>query len=196
MNYFCHAILSDQTPIGLAGTIGGDAIKGKVALEILQSHLKLAVREHRHVDELSRDIKFHDWIRDRLPKSLDKFTGIYTDLVFDHVLYKFSNQLLTKTTTAYADEVEEKIQSIEDELPPSLIRELEPIRKYRLILGCEKEENLRSILRGITRRFKRYKPEVSLEHGLDFFQDELKEADEIVWKDFEYLKKGTESFRL
>lgn len=85
MNFLAHIVLSGERPLHLVGNYAGDFIKGR-ALDAYPHQMQLGARAHRAIDSFT---DAHGLVRqcsDVFRPVAGRYSGIITDVVFDHFL--------------------------------------------------------------------------------------------------------------
>ncbi len=85
MNYLAHLYLADDTGTSPAGSVLGDAVKGRLRGDYPPA-LELGIRLHRRIDSFT---DAHPVVRDacaRFEAPYRRYAGILLDIYFDHLL--------------------------------------------------------------------------------------------------------------
>lgn len=87
MNFLAHCFLSQATPFSLYGNLLGDFIAG-ADLDSLPQEVLLGLKNHKLVDKFTDAHPAITPLKQLMSKDRRRFTGIISDVVFDHFLIK------------------------------------------------------------------------------------------------------------
>lgn len=194
MNFLAHAFLSNQTPEGFAGTIGGDSVKGRMVLETLSQPYRWAVLEHRHVDSISASLKTTRAVSSLLSEKEKRWSGVLTDIYFDHLLAQNFGRYMEDSVDQYCSLITSTLQNSQSEIPELLLRKLEPILKYQLISACQSIEGVEEVLYRISKRFKRI-PDLSLQKHVTILHENHHLLNECFLEDLEFVQLDLSEWR-
>ena len=82
MNYLAHFHLAGNEPAMISGALLGDFVKGPLR-GTYSSELERGIRLHRRIDAFSDTDSKLSHFRHQLPKHLQRYSSIITDVVFD-----------------------------------------------------------------------------------------------------------------
>ena len=85
MNYLAHLYFSDHTPDGLAGSLLGDFVSGRLAGNFSET-IENEIRRHRQIDVFTDTHRVVKRSKARVSAKLTRYSGILIDVFYDHFL--------------------------------------------------------------------------------------------------------------
>lgn len=85
MNFLAHIVLSGNRPLHLVGNYAGDFIKGR-SMDAYPHQMQMGARAHRAIDSYTDAHPLVRQCADVFRPAAGRYSGIITDVVFDHFL--------------------------------------------------------------------------------------------------------------
>jgi len=120
MNYLAHLLLADETPESRIGNLAPDFARPP-ELNQLPPEVQPGIQRHRKVDALTDAHPAFARSKQRLFPEHGRFSGILTDLVYDHVLSLQWERYSTQPREVFIAECYAQFASHEHYMPPSMV---------------------------------------------------------------------------
>ncbi|MDO9510712.1 MAG: acyl carrier protein phosphodiesterase [Bacteroidales bacterium] len=164
MNFLAHLVLSPPEKEIILGNFIADAVKGST-INTFSSCIQEGIQLHRKIDTYTDQHHAHRHSRIILQPRFAKFSGVITDIFFDHYLAKdwirFSSENLETYTLRHYEIIEEYW-----EILPPITRKIFPFMKGdNWLLNYSSIDFLKRVFEGMSRR-TRFKSE--MEYATDF----------------------------
>ena len=150
MNILAHLYLSNEIDLVMLGNYMGDFVKGKQYLNY-PAEVQKGILLHRQIDVFTDNHPLHKKSRDHFRSAYGLYTGIVTDIVYDHYLainwYRYHSSPLTD----YAENVYRFINQ-HGEILPDQLKNLTPymINNNWLVLYSQ-ISGIERVLNGMSR---------------------------------------------
>lgn len=151
MNFLAHAFLSGNDPDVLFGNFVADSIKGNM-IERYSDKVRQGVVIHRAIDNFT---DHHPVVRksiERLQPSFRKYSGVVTDIYFDHFLAKYWNDYSDQDLAAFASRVYKLLIMRYALLPPRSKRILPWMIAQNWLVGYANLNDLQRVFYVMSRR--------------------------------------------
>lgn len=151
MNFLAHAFLSGNDPDILFGNFVADSIKGSM-IERYTPEVKQGVILHRAIDDFT---DHHPVVRksiERLQPAFRKYSGVVTDIYFDHFLAKYWSEYTDQDLSAFATRVYKLLIVRYASLPPRSKRILPWMIAQNWLVGYANLNDLQRVFNGMSRR--------------------------------------------
>ncbi len=177
MNFLAHLYLSGDNPKVKIGNFIGDFVKGKNLTERFEKDIVKGIALHREIDWYTDTHPVVKQSKDRLRPKYRHYSGVITDIFYDHFLAKnwskYSNMLLPD----FAEECYTVIQQSESVLPEEAKYMLPYMVKGNWLVNYSRLEGIQRALSGMARRTRfesKMEESVSdLENNYGGFQNEF-----------------------
>ena len=179
MNFLAHLYLAGEDEGLIVGNFIADSVKGS-AFNDYEPTISKGIQMHRSIDFFSDTHPVYRQTVHRLAPTYGKFSGVITDMFYDHFLALYWNNYATIPLEAFAEDVYAILRTHQAEFPEKSRVILTYMSKYNWLVSYAKKEGLRRALKGLSERMKYYSP----------MDEAVKELD----KDFELYKKDFEEF--
>lgn len=153
MNYLAHCVLSGDNTEILFGNFIADGVRGKEIYSYPPLILR-GIQLHRAIDTYTdahpvvRHSKSLLWATQR------HYAAVVVDLVYDHFLAAYFEQLFKRSLWHYTQEVYRLIDSFAGYMPPRVLRFYPYMKNQNWLYEYRRKEGLRRALEGIGRRTK------------------------------------------
>lgn len=154
MNYLAHAYLSFHQPSLITGNLIADFVKGKQQLLQYEPGIQQGIRIHRAIDTFTDQHPVTGTAKQFFRQACGLYSGVFTDLVYDHFLATDSSRFTEDSLYAFAAEVYEGIAKQESTLPPGFMRMFTYMRQYNWLYNYRNNDGMERAFRGITQRAK------------------------------------------
>jgi len=193
VNFLAHAFLSGTNEEILLGNFVADSIKGKM-LETYSLDFQKGVFLHRAIDHFTDTHPLVTSCNSHIRQHFKKFSGVVTDIYFDHFLAKNWRNFNTIPLNEYANYVYDLLQRNFDILPPRSKRILPWMMQQNWLEGYADFTLLQRVFNGMSNR-------TSFESGMenavrvlrseyDFFEDKFQNFfPDLMQFSFEYLNQ-------
>ncbi|HCW07729.1 MAG TPA: DUF479 domain-containing protein [Cytophagales bacterium] len=170
MNFLAHLYLSGDNPPIKVGNFIGDFVKGKNIEEQLGSEIAKGVLLHREIDWFTDHHPIVKQSKDRLRAKYKHYSGVITDIYFDHFLARnwdrFSEQILPD----FAEDSYSLIQQHDSILPSEVKYMMTHMIRGNWLVNYSKIEGIHRALSGMAHRAK--------------FDSKMEEASEELQKNY------------
>jgi len=151
MNFLAHAFLSGDDPDVLFGNFVADSIKGNM-LTNYSPEIQKGVVLHRAIDEFT---DHHPVVRlstNRLQPVFHKYSGVITDIYYDHFLAKYWNDYTDLDLSTFVSRVYKLLIMRYTILPPRSKRILPWMIAQNWLVGYANLNDLQRVFNGMSRR--------------------------------------------
>lgn len=100
MNYLAHLFFAKPNSLSLTGNLMGDFTKG-VDLNLLPQQIIKGIENHRFIDKFTDSHHLVKQLKPILSKPRRRFSGVISDVVFDHFLVLHWQQFSTQSFTEF-----------------------------------------------------------------------------------------------
>lgn len=191
MNYLAHSTLAESSDEARLGSLLGDFSKG-LEPERLTPAMRFALEEHRAVDRWFDALPEIRAERLAYPKQLRRFSGILTDVFFDHFLVRRWQDLTEEPLPDVTSSLYRALQEHANILPPRL-RSIAPSMIEHDWLGSYGDvRNIERALHGIERRMRR---DTRIVEGLEVLERRGDEIEALVLRVFPMVVRFTRDRR-
>ncbi len=176
MNFLAHAYLSGDDRKILVGNFIGDFIKGRQALNELETRIARGVELHRAIDDYTDNHPVVYESKRRLRPKYRHYAGVIVDIFYDHFLAANFQTFGGQRLTVFAARTYKTIQSFSDILPERFKRMLPHMLHGNWLVSYSEITGIHRALSGMASRtpYRSHMEEASTdlkEHYDDFFKE-------------------------
>lgn len=179
MNFLAHLYLSGNNPKIMIGNFMGDFIKGRAYLNQYDSEIIKGIDLHRSIDEFTDSHAIVTQSKNRLRPKYRHYSGVITDVFYDHFLAANWNQFHSLPLAQFAQQAYQTIQSSDTELPAELNHMMPYMVNGNWLLNYSNLEGIHRALSGMARRTpyesKMEESVTDLRENYDAFKNEFME---------------------
>ena len=176
MNYLAHFFLSGNSPDLLIGNFIADSVKGNKH-NLYPEGIQKGILMHRSIDHFTDTHAVTARSKARLRARFNHYSGVITDVFYDHFLARDWNQFSDETLAVYADRIYSFLELHSDDFPEKPRFMLPFMKEHNWLLAYSEIEGIRTVLTGMSRRTK-------FESGMEFAADALEENYKLFEEDF------------
>jgi acyl carrier protein phosphodiesterase len=178
MNYLAHLYLAGNDEELLVGNFIADSVKGNKYRDF-SPKIAHGILMHRATDDFSDTHSIYRRSAHRLMPKHGKFSGVITDMFYDHILAANWKDFSDRPLEQFADDAYRMLQKHQNIMPEESRIILHYMSKHNWLLSYNKLSGIQMALHGMSQRMKYYHPMdeaiTELEHnGIayeeDFFQ--------------------------
>lgn len=152
MNFLAHLHLSGNNPKIMIGNFMGDFVKGRAYLNQYDSEIIKGIDLHRSIDEFTDSHPIVTQSKNRLRPTYRHYSGVITDVFYDHFLAANWNQFHPLPLAQFAQQAYQTIQSFDAELPAELNHMMPYMVNGNWLLNYSNIEGIHRALSGMARR--------------------------------------------
>lgn len=179
MNFLAHLYLSGNNPKIMIGNFMGDFVKGRAYLNQYDSEIIKGIDLHRSIDEFTDSHAIVTQSKNRLRPKYRHYSGVITDVFYDHFLAANWNQFHPLPLAQFAQQAYQTIQSFDAELPAELNHMMPYMVNGNWLLNYSNLEGIHRALSGMARRTpyesKMEESVTDLRENYDAFKNEFME---------------------
>lgn len=179
MNFLAHLFLAGEDEELITGNFIADSVKGS-DFNIYPERISKGILMHRSIDFFSDTHPVYLQTVHRLAPTYHKFSGVITDMFYDHFLAMYWENYCTIPLDVFSQKTYDILWAHNLEMPEKSRIILTYMSKYNWLLSYAKKEGLGKALKGLSERMKYYSP--------------MDEALNELAKDFELYKNDFEAF--
>ncbi|MGP8214390.1 MAG: ACP phosphodiesterase [Bacteroidia bacterium] len=176
MNYLAHLYLAGDDEELIVGNFVADSVKGSAYLKY-PKRIAQGIQMHRSIDFFSDTHPVYRKSVHRLSPIYGKFSGVITDMFYDHFLALMWNNYCPKPLEIFAKDAYSILLSYQAEMPEKSRVVLTYMSKYNWLVSYSDKEGIRRSLKGMSERMKYYSP-------MDEAVNELEKDFELYKQDF------------
>src|SRR5258707_1978434 len=186
MNFLAHLFLSGENPEIRVGNFIGDFVKGKNFEERFGKEISKGIVLHREIDWYTDRHPMVKISKVRLRPKYNHYSGVITDVYFDHFLAKNFDKYSKKFLPDFADECYSIIQQRDSILPDEVKYMMPYMIKGNWLVNYAKIDGIHGALSGMARstRF-----ESKMEEGSEDFKNHYTEFEKEFFAFFPELQK-------
>jgi len=154
MNFLAHLFLSGENPEIKVGNFIGDFVKGKNFEERFGKEISKGIVLHREIDWYTDRHPMVKISKVRLRPKYNHYSGVITDVYFDHFLAKNFDKYSKKFLPDFADECYSIIQQRDSILPDEVKYMMPYMIKGNWLVNYAKVDGIHRALSGMARRTK------------------------------------------
>lgn len=177
MNFLAHLYLAGDEEGLIVGNFIADSVKGNKFNEY-EPGIAKGIQMHRTIDFFSDTHPIYRRTAHRLAPKFGKFSGVVTDMFYDHFLAHYWNNYSTLPLEQFAENMYTILRKHQVDMPEKSKVILTYMSKYNWLVSYAKQEGIRRALKGLSERMKYYSP-------MDEAVDNLQQDFELYKKDFE-----------
>ncbi len=166
MNFLAHAYLSGNDPEMLFGNFVADGIKGK-QVATFSPGIQKGIALHRAIDHFTDNHPVVKQSIERLQPEFRKYSGVVTDIYYDHFLARNWNNYSHDDLTAFSLKVYKTLVMRYRLLPQRTKRALPFMIAQNWLVGYANLRDLDRVFRGMSRRARF---DSGMEHAVDFLE--------------------------
>lgn len=152
MNFLAHLYLSGGNSKLMVGNFIGDFVKGKNALKNFETGIANGIELHRAIDAFTDTHAIVTQSKNRLRPKYRHYSGVITDIFYDHFLARNWNFYHNETLSQFADHAYRTIQSFDEVLPLEVKRMLPYMIRGNWLVNYSKVEGIQRALSGMAGR--------------------------------------------
>ncbi len=152
MNFLAHLFLSGENPEIKVGNFIGDFVKGKNFEERFGKEISKGIVLHREIDWYTDRHPMVKISKVRLRPKYNHYSGVITDVYFDHFLAKNFDKYSKKFLPDFADECYSIIQQRDSILPDEVKYMMPYMIKGNWLVNYAKIDGIHGALSGMARR--------------------------------------------
>ncbi len=152
MNFLAHAYLSGNNPQVMVGNFIGDFIKGRDLQGKFGHGIARGVELHRAIDDFTDHHEVVRHSKARLWPKYRHYSGVITDIFFDHFLAANWNTYCEEPLPNYAARVYQLVLDQKDIVPERVNQLLPYMMRDNWLVNYGKIEGIRRALSGMARR--------------------------------------------
>jgi acyl carrier protein phosphodiesterase len=152
MNFLAHLYLSGDNTKIMVGNFIGDFVKGRNALEKFESEIIKGIEFHRAIDAFTDTHPIVSQSKDRLRPKYRHYSGVITDVFYDHYLAKNWSAYHAESLPDFADHAYQIIKSFDEILPLAVKQMLPYMIKGNWLVNYANVEGIHRALSGMSQR--------------------------------------------
>ncbi|MBC9931394.1 ACP phosphodiesterase [Chitinophaga qingshengii] len=154
MNYLAHAYLSFHQPALITGNLIADYVKGRQQLALYSPAIQQGIRIHRAIDTFTDQHPVTSRAKSFFRPACGLYSGVFTDLVYDHFLALDSSRFPGETLYDFATEVYDVINHQEETLPERFLDMFSYMQQYNWLYNYRNDNGMERAFRGVSSRAK------------------------------------------
>lgn len=152
MNFLAHLYLSGNDSEVMTGNFIGDFVKGRDLLNRHAAGVVKGIELHRHIDAFTDSHPIVSLSKKRLWPKYRHYSGVITDIYYDHFLARNWDMYHAELLPDYADACYGMLEKQLDTLPEGVQFMLPYMVKGNWLVNYGKLEGIRRALGGMARR--------------------------------------------
>lgn len=193
MNFLAHLYLSGDDPKIKVGNFIGDFVKGKNLEEQFEKEIAKGIQLHREIDSFTDRHAVVKQSKDRLRAKYKHYSGVITDIYFDHFLAKNWDKFSLQVLPDFAEESYALILSHDSILPNEVKYMMTYMVKGNWLVNYSKIEGIHKALSGMAHRAKF---DSKMEEASENLRNSYAEFESDFFLFFPELKKFAENWLL
>lgn len=165
MNYLAHFFLAGNSPDLLIGNFIADGVKGNKP-DLYPAGIREGILMHRSIDHFTDTHPVTARSRARLRARFNHYSGVITDVFYDHFLARDWDRYSGEKLPDYAARIYQFLGEHAASFPEKPRYMLPFMREHNWLLAYSEIEGIRRVLTGMSRRTK-------FESGMQFAADAL-----------------------
>lgn len=153
MNYLAHLFLSPNHPEQMVGNLMGDFVKGQ-QLSAYSEAIQFGIHLHRAIDKFTDNHEVVGALKQELSPTRKRFSGIISDVVFDHFLAKHWEQYNDVTLSDFAQQSYEVLKHYHPVMPEKMQLMTTRMRTQNWLEAYQDIDAIGGALNGISRRIR------------------------------------------
>ncbi len=145
MNFLAHIFLSGKNDETKIGNFIGDYVKGS-AFHIYPKKIKEGILLHRYIDSFTDKNKYTFVAKTLFTPKYRKYSGIVTDIIYDHFLAAFWNNYSTISLIDFINHFHDLLREYKDMLPAEVQEMVPKLIANDRLHSYRKIEGIRSVL--------------------------------------------------
>ncbi|SEW18877.1 acyl carrier protein phosphodiesterase [Chitinophaga arvensicola] len=154
MNHLAHAYLSFRQPELITGNLIADFVKGRKNMELYSAGIQRGIRIHRAIDNFTDQHPVTGKAKLFFRPSCGLYSGVFTDLVYDHFLANDTARFTNDTLYSFAHYVYSQINERAAGLPPAFLEMFGYMQTYNWLYNYHTTDGISRSIRGVARRAK------------------------------------------
>ncbi|QJB34696.1 DUF479 domain-containing protein [Chitinophaga oryzae] len=154
MNYLAHAFLSFNRPALITGNLIADYVKGRQQLALYSPDVQQGIRLHRAIDTFTDQHPVTSRAKSFFRPACGLYSGVFTDLVYDHFLATDSSRFSEDTLYDFAAGVYHVINHQQETLPERFLEMFKYMQQFNWLYNYRGNEGMERAFRGISSRAK------------------------------------------
>ena len=167
MNYLAHCFLAQKDGESLMGNLLGDFIKG-ADLKSQSQRVMLGLENHQAVDRFTDQHQSLRPLKKNLSKARRRFSGIISDVVFDHFLVKHWEQFSDQGLDDFIEHSYREILSVQHFMH-------EPMRRAMIFMVEDDGLRINQEISGVSQTLDRLSHRIRFKNQLRGAIDEVEE---------------------
>ena len=151
MNLLAHIYLSGSDKELLLGNLLGDFVKGNQH-ENYPSSIQKGILFHRKIDYFTDEHELVKEVNSFFKPELRHYSGVATDIIFDHILAKNWNDHHSIDLNSFAQDIYLFLTQHQKSLPPKAQLFFKYMAEYNWLYNYAKPIGIQRVLEGMSRR--------------------------------------------
>jgi len=153
MNYLAHAYLSYHDPAIMTGNFIADFVKGKNWMKFSPA-IQQGILLHRAIDEFTDHHKATLAAKEFFKPVVGLYSGVFTDILFDHFLANDATRFPGKELQEFAQEAYNVLNTHQPILPAAFERIFFYMQRENWLVGYGTRQGIFQTFKGVSRRAK------------------------------------------
>ncbi|TKB47109.1 ACP phosphodiesterase [Thalassotalea mangrovi] len=153
MNYLAHLFLAQNNSDSLTGNLMGDFCQG-LDISALPEPIQLGIANHRSIDRFTDNHPKVRKLKQQLPEEMRRFSGIISDVVFDHFLALHWQDFSEQSFSRFRYRSYQQLRQRFDLMPPRMQDMVERMADQDWLYGYQQLANIDRALTGIGKRMR------------------------------------------
>jgi acyl carrier protein phosphodiesterase len=185
MNILAHLCLSEGIHLKMLGNYIGDFVKGKQYLNYPEE-IQKGILLHRKIDFVADKHPLHKQTRDLFRPAYGLYSGIVTDIMYDHILASHWDQFHPQPLEQYAFQVYNFLETNFNYLPTPMKRITPYMIRNNWLVLYRSIQGLEQVLIGMSSRTSLPPKAPEAIRILNEYEDHLTQSFPVLWDE---LKK-------
>lgn len=191
MNYLAHFFLSGNSPDLLIGNFIADSVKGKQP-DLYPPGIREGILMHRSIDHFTDTHPITARSRARLRARFNHYSGVITDIFYDHFLARNWKTYSEEPLPVYAERIYTFLELHAESFPDEPRYMLPFMKKHNWLMAYSEIEGVRNVLTGMSRRTRF---ESGMEHAADALVEGYADFEQDFFDFFPEIVVYTERYR-
>ncbi len=183
MNYLAHSFLSYQNTDLIIGNFIADSIQGN-RFEGLTTNIIKGITLHRKIDVFTDNHPIFLTSKYRFRKDFDKYSGVLTDIFYDHFLAKNFSLYSNLSLQQYADNIYDLIKNNHNYLPEPAKRFYKYMTERNVLFHYSSIGGIETVLTHLSHRIRN---RFELQLALPILQNDYAEIEQEFFIFFDDL---------
>ncbi|NMP33316.1 DUF479 domain-containing protein [Thalassotalea sp. M1531] len=153
MNYLAHLLLSPNISAVRIGNLMGDFIKGN-QLGHLPEQVLIGIHLHRAIDKFTDNHEQVRALKLLLSSRRKRFSGIISDIVFDHLLAKNWQAYSDISLETFANQCYHELSVSHQLMPERMANVVSKMTAQNWLLAYQSSQSISGAINGVSRRIR------------------------------------------